>query len=311
MSADGWRLGPGDRDQPAGRVLAVVLDGYLATFLAHEPGVRADEDPEELHDARVAVRRARSLLAAGRRVYPAEERELLGALLRWMAGVTSPVRDLDVLRADLPGLVARTSPELSDGVEPLYAALDAERSTARAALLAALDGERYPVLVRRWRALGNVYRLGGGEPGPDAARPAGSVADDLVWRAFRRARRAGKVAMATDDRNAWHDLRKALKRYRYVVNAVAPMYPKGTFGPVQRRLADLQDTLGRLQDHHVQASMIERAGVATGGRAALAAGALADALHRDAEVAHGHCREAWAHFDRPTVRRGLREAVGR
>ncbi|MFZ4519978.1 MAG: CHAD domain-containing protein [Microthrixaceae bacterium] len=311
MTADGWRLGPEDRDQPAGRVLAVVLDGQLAAFLAHEPGVRADEDPEELHDARVAVRRARSLLAAGRRVYPAEERELLAALLRWMAGVTSPVRDLDVLREDLPGLAARLSPELSDGIEPLLAAFDRERATALAALFAAMDSERYPVLLRRWRALGNVYRVGGGEPGPDASRPAGQLADDLVWRAFRRARRAGRVAMDSDDRDAWHDLRKALKRYRYVVNAVAPMYPKGTFGPVQRRLADLQDTLGRLQDHHVQASMIERAGAVGGGRAALAAGALADALHHDAEVAHAHCRDAWAHFDRPKVRLALREAVGR
>lgn len=309
-SGEPWQLEPADRLQPAGRVLALVLDGYLRSFRSHEAGVRADRDPEELHDFRVALRRARSLLAAGSSVFPAEELELLRALAAWMASVTSPVRDLDVLAADLPALAARLSEELSDGLGPLEASLRQRRERDAAALFAALDSDRYAALLRRWQLMATVYRVGGDEPGPDARRPAGEVVDRLILRAFRRARRRGRTAMATDDRAAWHELRKALKRFRYLVGAFAPMYPPGTFGPVQKRLADLQDTLGRLQDHHVQAVLLEEVGVATGGRAALTAGALADALHHDAEAAHAHCREVWASFDRPKLRRRLVEALG-
>jgi CHAD domain-containing protein len=304
-----WELGPRDRFQPAGRVLPLVLEGYLVRFRSHEPGVRADTDPEELHDYRVALRRTRSLLAAGRAVFPEEELTLLRALATWMAGVTSPVRDLDVLLGDLDGFAGRVSDELADGVEPLRGALLAARAECFDLLVEALDGERYPVLLRRWQSMATVYRVGGGDPGPDATRPAGEVADELILQAYKRMRRRGKAAMATDDRTQWHDLRKALKRFRYLVNAFSPMYDEGAFTRVQRQLSDLQDTLGRLQDHHVQAALVEEVGVDTGGRAALAAGVVADAMHRDAEVAHAHCREAWRSFDRPKVRRHVKDLL--
>jgi CHAD domain-containing protein len=303
-------MGPDDRTQPAGRLLALVLDGYLQQFRSHEAGVRADEDPEELHDYRVALRRTRSLLAAGKQVFPAEELELLRGLTAWLAGVTSSVRDLDVLATDLPGLTERVAPELADGILPLTTALAVRRADAYDELVAVLDGDRLPVLVRRWRSMANVYRIGGGEAGPDAMRPAGEVVDALVLTSYRRMRKRGKAAMATDDREQWHDLRKALKRFRYLSAAFSPMYGPDAFRKVSKRLSDLQDTLGRLQDHHVQASIIEEVGVEVGGRACLVAGALADALHRDAEVAHAHCRDAWSAFDTPKVRARVRSLLG-
>lgn len=305
----GWSMSPGDRDQPAGRVLPLVLDGYLREFRSHEPGVRADADPEELHDFRVALRRARSLLAAGRRVFPPEELELLEALAAWMAGVTSPVRDLDVLGEDLPGLLDRVVPELADGAPGLERSLAARRAAAYRHLVDVLDGERYPVLLRRWQSMATVYRIGGGDPGPDATRPAGEVVDELVLSSYRRMRKRARTAMKGDERDQWHDLRKALKRFRYLVAAFTPMYPAGSFTKVSKRLSDLQDTLGRLQDHHVQASLVEDAGAAEGGRAALVAGVVADSLHRDAEVAHAHCRDAWSAFDRKDVRRHVRSVL--
>jgi CHAD domain-containing protein len=304
-TSEPWRLGPADRDQPAGRVLPLLLGGYLEAFRDREPGVRVDTDPEELHQFRVNLRRARSLMAAGRRVFPEEELTLLLALASWMANATSPVRDLDVLLDDLPGLGTRVSPELSDGVGDLVDAIERRRDAAFDELIEALDGERYPVLLRRWQAMSTVFRVGGGDPGPDARRPTGEVVDELVLRAFTRLRKRGKRAMRTDDLEAWHGLRKAMKRFRYLVSAFAPMYEKGSFDKVLRHLSDLQDTLGRLQDHHVQAAIVEEVGIAEGGRTALAAGVIADALHRDAADVHAHCREAWADFDRPKLRKRL------
>jgi CHAD domain-containing protein len=226
-----------------------------------------------------------------------------------MAGVTSPVRDLDVLEEDLPALLSRVVPELGDGVAPLRQALLERRAGVYAELVEVLDAERYPVLLRRWQAMASVYRIGGSDPGPDASRPAGEVVDELVLRSYRRMRKRAKVAMAGDARDEWHELRKALKRFRYLVAAFTPLYPPGSFTKVSRRLSDLQDTLGRLQDHHVQASLLEEVGVAVGGRAALVAGVVADSLHRDAEVAHAHCRDAWSSFDRPGVRRHVRDLL--
>jgi len=302
---DGWTLGPDDREQPAGRVFSLVLGTDLGSFRSHEAGVRVDADPEELHQFRVSLRRARSLMAVGASVFPDEELVLLRALSAWMAATTSPVRDLDVLLDELPLLGERIVPEMVDCFAGLAALLEEARARSFTQLIGALDDERHPVLLRRWAAMSMVYRVGGGEPGPDSRRPAGDVVDAVLLRSWKRMRRRGRIALRTDDRESWHDLRKAIKRFRYLVSAFEPMYPEGSFDRVLRRLSGLQDVLGALQDHHMQASIVEEVGVAGGGRAALAAGVLADSLHRDAETAHAECCDAWRDFDRPKLRRQL------
>src|ERR671910_779150 len=57
-------LGPTEIDATlsAGEVAFAILRRHFAATLAHEPGVRLGEDPEELHDMRVATRRLRAAL---------------------------------------------------------------------------------------------------------------------------------------------------------------------------------------------------------------------------------------------------------
>jgi len=52
-------LGPTtiDATLSSGEVAFAILRRYFGQMLAHEPGVRLGEDPEELHDMRVATRR--------------------------------------------------------------------------------------------------------------------------------------------------------------------------------------------------------------------------------------------------------------
>ncbi|MCX6524903.1 MAG: CHAD domain-containing protein [Actinobacteria bacterium] len=73
-----WSLGVEDRQQPAARVLALLLADNLQQFRSFESGVLSDLDTEQLHDYRVSLRRARSLLSSGRSVFPgAQRKELL------------------------------------------------------------------------------------------------------------------------------------------------------------------------------------------------------------------------------------------
>ena len=70
-------LGPTEIDasMTTGEVAFAILRRHFATMLAHEPGVRLGEDPEELHDMRVATRRLRAALKLYKKV-PAAGREL-------------------------------------------------------------------------------------------------------------------------------------------------------------------------------------------------------------------------------------------
>lgn len=289
-------LGVADRSQPAGRVFALLVSDLQADCLAHRDGVLADEDTEELHAFRVAIRRTRSLLRAAADVLPDRDRRELRDGLRWLSDLTSPVRDLDVLAADLPDMGRRLQPELAVGLEPLRGAIATERTQALDRLAAAITSDRFVSLQRTWHHCGRVYLLGGDLPAASAA-PAGVVADGMVRRSEARMRRAGRRALRTGELVDWHDLRKALKQFRYVLAEVAPLYPDGRFRSVRRELPELQDLLGRLQDHHVQAELLSRVGAATGGEAALAAGVLANRLHRDVHRVHRRCASTWSSFD--------------
>ena len=113
----------------------------------------------------MALRRTRSLLVAGRSIFPPEELELLEALPAWMASITGPVRDLDVLPTDLPAADRPSRRPVAGRCGALVAELTDRRSGAFASLIATLDGNRYQVLLRRWQWMASVYRSAAARPG--------------------------------------------------------------------------------------------------------------------------------------------------
>src|SRR5919112_1533046 len=90
-------LGPTkiDATLSCGEVAFAILRRHFAAMLAHEPGVRLGEDPEELHDMRVATRRLRAALKLYSDFLP-KRSERYERDLRWLAGALGEVRDLDV-----------------------------------------------------------------------------------------------------------------------------------------------------------------------------------------------------------------------
>ncbi|MHB1137583.1 MAG: CHAD domain-containing protein, partial [Microthrixaceae bacterium] len=298
-----WTMAPEDRTQPAGRVFALVLDAQLADLRRHEPAVLGDHDPVHLHDLRVALRRARSLVSAGRGVFPDGACRALAADMRDLSRITSQVRDLDVLIEAVAGGSSTISEELAEGTELLLAALRLRRRTVFVAMEHHLGSEQQQRMVRTWQHLGSVYRVGGEAPGPDSLRATGRVVDAALEASFRRVRSAGRRAQATGELEDWHEVRKRLKRLRYLVVAFAPLYPEGSLDPAVRSLRKLQNVLGRLQDHATDIELVESVGIAVGGRAALTAGALSDQLHRATAEDLLRCPGAWDRFDERSVRR--------
>src|SRR5581483_10764100 len=128
------RLGPGvplRRDATAAAALGAVLARLRDHVITNEEGTRQQLDTEFLHDFRVAIRRARSMLkVAGGVLAPGPAGHLAGEL-QWLAGVTGPVRDLDVHLEEL-------GPEAADDLDPLRQHLETLRRTAQADLFAGL-----------------------------------------------------------------------------------------------------------------------------------------------------------------------------
>jgi CHAD domain-containing protein len=100
------------------------------------------EDPEELHDMRVATRRLRAALKLYSDVLP-KRSERYERDLRWVAGALGEVRDLDVHLERLSEESSRNGEDL----EEVVALLRERRVGARRRMLEALDSNRYERLV--------------------------------------------------------------------------------------------------------------------------------------------------------------------
>lgn len=143
---------PIDRDASMAEVIrAAVSHGYLR-LVAHDPGIRLDEDPEDVHQARVATRRLRSDLRTFRAFLPAdwnaETREELG----WLADALGRTRDADVLLERLHRQMESLETRDAAAAGAIIGRLVEDRARDRDALLAILNSERYGRLLDRLAA---------------------------------------------------------------------------------------------------------------------------------------------------------------
>jgi CHAD domain-containing protein len=232
-------------DPPAHHVRA-ALDLRLRALVRHLPGARTGADVEDLHQARVAVRRMRAVLRAARPLLDAAWADGLRAELGRLGGALGGVRDLDVLLLRLHGEVAALPGDERAAGALLVGALEREREHARAAMRVALDAPRTAALLER---LTDAVRHP--LPAPDGAREQPALRD-LVRAEARAMRRAVRRAGEDPPDEVLHALRIRGKRVRYTGELVEPGLRGTPAGRAVKELlratAGLQAVLGDHQD---------------------------------------------------------------
>jgi CHAD domain-containing protein len=258
--ADRYPTGQQDLDGQRGAV-GEYLRAQRQTLLAADPAVRAD-DPDAVHDMRVATRRLRSTLRTFRPLLDRARTEPLREELRWLAGVLGGVRDGHVMSRRLAAAIDSELPELVVGpvAARLQQRLAARTAEARTQLLAALDSPRYLTLLD---ALDEVI---------DAAAHIDASPARLRRRARKALRRADRrmaaAAAATGSRpgaaatrdERLHEARKAYKRARYAAEAVVPLAGRSA-RRLAKRLSTVQDVLGSHQDARAAAELLRDYGM--------------------------------------------------
>ena len=228
---------------PAGDVVLAYVRDQVAAISRYDPLVRRDE-PDAVHQMRVATRRARSALQAFGAIIEREATRPLCAELKWLAAALGQARDGEVMQDRLAAGLAAVPPALVVGpVEARIAAhFAAELAQARRTALDALDGQRYLRLRDDLDAL-----LADPPLTPRAERQAGRVLAKPVRRAQRRLQRALAAVPGAEDRDAAvHEARKATKRARYAAEAAVPALGGAARHPAAQA-KELQQLLG---DHH-------------------------------------------------------------
>jgi CHAD domain-containing protein len=270
--------------------LAILLCEQARRMLAHDPGTRLGSDPEDLHQLRVASRRARAFLRAARPLVDRAWAEGLRAELAWLGSSLGAARDLDVLLEHLRPAAGMLEDDAA-AAQPLLDDLERERGEARATVRQALSSERYFALLDRLE-------------GADAATmPPGAKSATLtaLWAAEMRRARKDVAALRTEPLDEeLHALRIRVKRVRYAAELGA--HELGKRGArVVAAAKRLQDVLGEHQDAVVAEERI-RASAAAHPESRLAAGRLVERERHRRTANRAAWRAAWERLDR-TARR--------
>jgi triphosphatase len=273
-----------------GEVAFAVLRRQFAEMRSHEPGTRIGEDPEELHDMRVATRRMRAAMKVFEVALP-ERARWLREELRWVAGAMGDVRDLDVQIDDLESWKSETDGENLESLDKILGVLRKRRAEARGRMLEALDSARYERLEA---SFGEMLRRGPGAERELArtngrspeGEPATSAAPALISARYRKWRKAAKRLDESSPPEEFHELRKKGKRLRYALEFVSEVYGEPVSALISP-LKALQDDLGDHQDAVVAAGTLRELGTGTNGprtprAAAFTMGVLAERHLREA-----------------------------
>lgn len=288
------------RRAPASTLIRRRLLADVAQLRTHDAQRIVGDDPEELHDARVATRRLRSDLRAFHALLDSTWAESLRDEIGWLGAQLGTARDLDVLYQRLEHNL-QTLPERDrhDG-RAVLRQLGTERTRARTRLRSAIRSRRYDALLERLEQAAAQPAFTG-----DAERAVDQVLRSLVRKQWRRVRTDVDALGAEPPDHALHQVRIRAKRCRYVAEAAIP-----TFGNRARRFAKametLQTVLGEHQDAVVMRDWLRTFSETAPPPDAFVAGELAAREELAQLAAREEFRSAWRAARDPELRRWLR-----
>ena len=232
-----------DASMTIAEVATANLRRYLAAWHLHEPGARLGDDPEELHDLRVAGRRLDAVLRQFQAFLPPEFLKVRTTLKSVLTAL-GHARDLDVAIGELQ-IFHRKLPK-SDRValEPLKEHLMSERDRARAQMLSVLDSIWVQKNLQELTSLLNVPVAALETSQADLAL---HTAPGLIRQRFRKLRKRAELLGADSSTDEYHEVRGHVKKLRYALEAVAALYGKPADDMI-RALRRWQENLGLQQD---------------------------------------------------------------
>jgi CHAD domain-containing protein len=231
-----------------------LLEAHGKEFFKRWDKVVRSFEVEDIHDLRVASRRLREALALFEPCFAGKSLSRLGKKVKQVTGVLGDLRNTDESQLFFSQLEPRERAAAEPELQALLDRLGLEREAARKQLQKDLNALR---------------------PGPLHSSLNGALAAPLLFGNSRTdpfqglslfadaalATRARPIAellpQALDEANAaaQHQLRIAVKRMRYRLEILEPLFGAG-FAELQRSLKGYQELLGKLHDLDVFSGMV-------------------------------------------------------
>jgi len=301
---------PTDLMAEAGRK-ALLND--LIKMLDHEEGSRAGEDPEEVHDMRVAIRRMRSTLRLLADYYKPKAINPFLDEMRKIAQALGAVRDLDVMIAEAKAYLDTLDTVANVAFQPVVLELEKQQTQARKDLIKLLDKGSYRRFVEDFSAFLTKPGKGARAVDLDDIHPfqVRHLLPTLIYEHLA-AVRAYDAALEDADVATLHALRIEFKRLRYVVSIFTDVLGSSANDFIEE-LKTIQEHLGKIAD--IRAAKDRLSDIASDFDpqaqvdSSTALQHYIEHLDDEQDDLRDSFAEVWKHFNTKTVQRQLSNAV--
>jgi CHAD domain-containing protein len=306
-------------DDPMSEAGRKILWFHFLRMIRHEPGTRAGEDIEELHDMRVATRRMRAAMRVFGDFFEPEAITSFNKGIRRVTRALGPVRDLDVFEEKAGHYLGRLPEAAKNGLDPLLETWRKERKGAREKMIAFLESDRYKKFKREFGEFLQIEGAGARPIPRDRPVPyqVRHVAPRLIYTRYETVR-AYETILHDAQIEMLHALRIDCKYLRYTLEFLREVLgPEGE--AVIKEVKVMQDHLGDLNDADVAIHLLNeflRDWDATEGNVPLSQRRSVEGVVTYLAARHAEKHrllttfpEAWARLNRVEVRRWLALAV--
>lgn len=232
--------------------LRIIARSCLTQIVANESGVKS-RDSEALHQIRIGLRRLRAAISFCSDIVAEPQTEFIKAEVKWVTRELSLARDLDVYLSEVLAPF-REQHKNNAGFRSLYRDFERRRAGAFGRAVDAVGSDRYRELLIELAAWIEAGAWSHTDDQAVRARQERPIEVHAAERLARWRKKIAKKAKAFDrlDAAQRHKLRIAVKKFRYVTEFVAKVFPSRK--STRRRIALLnaakriQDCLGALND---------------------------------------------------------------
>ncbi len=208
------------------------------------------DDPERLHQLRVAMRKIRALLSQMHREFEPhwlkERKERLSMLMR----KTGPMRDIDVYLGEMNNYKNMLPEDLKPGIEKLEEYLKSKERQLEEELLEFLGGEEFSSemdCLMKFAKSEDERGLDDGSKGPVII-----AAKKALRLRYAKVLKKGERIDEHSPAHEYHSLRIDIKKLRYMIEFFSSLFESDAYGEMARRLKEIQTILGKHQDLDVQ-----------------------------------------------------------
>ncbi|BBG66120.1 adenylate cyclase [Hydrogenimonas sp.] len=236
--------------------LKAIIYSLVKTVHSNRAAIlEGSQDPERLHQLRVAMRKMRALFSQLDGLFDPlwlqRHKERVASLMR----VTGEMRDMDVYIEEIEGFREMLPKRLHDALDRLERHLISRQKSERKRLHDFLLGEAF---CREIEELGKFAETPSEEGlSPEAATPVILPVKKALRLRYAKILKKGSRIDEESPAHRYHEIRIDIKKLRYMMEFFSPIFDEEAYRQMMQRVKSIQTILGKHQDLDVQSEHLK------------------------------------------------------